>query len=111
MLASPELESTGSKGHCVSFSYAMDGLSVDKLRVLLQPITEVDKKQDKFETTEDNIEDVEVIDLAPKENFEITFKDNQVLATLNDGTRGLWKTAHVMYSYPLPHKVSHESGK
>ena len=41
----------------------------------------------------------------PKEEFEISFRDNQVLATLNDGTRGLWKTAHVMYSYPLPHKV------
>ena len=50
MLSSPELESTGSKGHCVSFSYAMDGLSVDKLRVLLQPVTNDGK--DKSENSE-----------------------------------------------------------
>ena len=47
--------------------------------------------------------------LTFKENFQINFRDNQVLATLNDGTRGLWKTAHVMYSYPLPHKVRSEA--
>ena len=52
----------------------------------------------------DDAEAVEVI-VVPKEEFEISFRDNQVLAKLNDGTRGLWKTAHVMYSYPLPHKV------
>ena len=52
MLSSTELESTGSKGHCVSFSYAMDGLSVDKLRVLLQPVTNDDKTKDKSETSE-----------------------------------------------------------
>ena len=115
MLASPELESTGSKGHCVSFSYAMDGLSVDKLRVLLQPVTSEDKKiddkKDNSETIEDkDSEGFEVIEIAPpKENFQINFRDNQVLATLNDGTRGLWKTAHVMYSYPLPHKVRSEA--
>jgi len=111
MLASPELESTGSKGHCVSFSYAMDGLSVDKLRVLLQPVTSEDKKKDDKKDNSETIEDkdsegFEVIEIAPpKENFQINFRDNQVLATLNDGTRGLWKTAHVMYSYPLPHKI------
>ena len=104
MLSSPTLESTCSKGHCVSFSYAMDGLSVDKLRVLMQPVTNKAKQNVKEDTSEDDTEDAEVI-VAPKENFEINFRDNQVLATLNDGTRGLWKTAHVMYSYPLPHKV------
>ena len=36
MLTSPVLKSTGSEGFCVTFSYAMDGLSTDKLRLLLQ---------------------------------------------------------------------------
>ena len=35
----------------------------------------------------------------------VSIKDNKVLATLKDGTMGLWKSAQVMYSYPLPHKV------
>ena len=60
MLSSPELESTGSKGHCVSFSYAMDGLSVDKLRVLLQPVTNDGK--DKSETSEvESVQDYNII--------------------------------------------------
>ena len=36
MLTSPVLKSTGSEGFCVTFGYAMDGLSTDKLRLLLQ---------------------------------------------------------------------------
>jgi hypothetical protein len=28
----------GSAGHCVSFSYAISGLSADRLRVLLHPV-------------------------------------------------------------------------
>ena len=39
MLTSPVLKSTGSEGFCVTFSYAMDGLSTDKLRLLLQVCT------------------------------------------------------------------------
>ena len=55
--------------------------------------------------SKDDTEAIESSIVVPKEEFEVSFRDNQVLATLNDGTRGLWKTAHVMYSYPLPHKV------
>ena len=77
MLASPELESTGSKGHCVSFSYAMDGLSVDKLRVLLQPVTSEDKKKDDKKDNSETIEDkdsegFEVIEIAPPKGQEIS---------------------------------------
>ena len=76
MLASPELESTGSKGHCVSFSYAMDGLSVDKLRVLLQPVTSEDKKNDDKKDNSETIEDkdsegFEVIEIAPPKGQEV----------------------------------------
>ena len=86
------------------FSYAMDGLSADKLRVLLHPVKDT-KDEDEVDT-EDVIEDEKSVEMISKEVFELQFKDNKVLATLNDGTRGLWKSAQVMYSYPLPHKVS-----
>ena len=86
------------------FSYAMDGLSADKLRVLLHPVKDT-KDEDEIDT-EDVIEDEKSVEMISKEVFELQFKDNKVLATLNDGTRGLWKSAQVMYSYPLPHKVS-----
>jgi hypothetical protein len=38
MMESPLLSSTGSQGHCVSFSYCLHGLSADRLRVLLHPL-------------------------------------------------------------------------
>ena len=82
----------------------MDGLSADKLRVLLHPVKDT-KDEDEIDT-EDVIEDEKSVEMISKEVFELQFKDNKVLATLNDGTRGLWKSAQVMYSYPLPHKVS-----
>jgi len=41
MMASPTLPSTGSGGYCVTFGYAMHGLSPDKLRVLLHPFDDV----------------------------------------------------------------------
>ena len=80
----------------------MDGLSADKLRVLLHPVKDTKDEEE----TEDVIEDEKSVEMISKEVFELQFKDNKVLATLNDGTRGLWKSAQVMYSYPLPHKVS-----
>ena len=36
---------------------------------------------------------------------KIDFRDNVVLATLQDGTMGKWREAQVAYSYPLEHKV------
>ena len=79
----------------------MDGLSANKLRVLLHPVKElpVDNSDEELEGEEKSVE------MVSKEVFELEFKDNKVLATLNDGTRGLWKSAQVMYSYPLPHKL------
>ncbi len=117
MLASPVLQSTGSNGHCVTFSYAMDGLSADKLRVLLHPELPAaagSKKSDSSlaldnESLREDGARLAVVDeviTLTKENFELNFRDNQVLGSLQDGTRGLWKAAQVMYSYPMPHKVS-----
>ena len=95
MMASPVLEPTGAKGHCVSFSYAMDGLSVAKLRIILQPV------KDNKEVIEQGAE----AEQAVRETMHLDFSQNQVIATLKDGTRGLWKAAQVMYSSPVPHKV------
>ncbi len=101
------------------FSYAMNGLSADKLRVLLHPVPEDLEVEDKDGgelsdelTSRDRDDDdrrrnrdkPNQLELS-KENFELNFRHNQVLASLQDGTRGMWKTAQVMYSYPLPHKV------
>ena len=81
MLESPRLVSTGSKGHCVSFSYAISGLSADRLRVLLHPIKGEDSDSDDF-------------------------SNDVVLATLIDDTMEEWKDAQVMYTYPEDHTVS-----
>ena len=84
-------------------SYAMDGLSADKLRVLLHPT-----KDKKMETNDNKKVDEDNANFEiqeTKESMEQAFRDNMVLATLQDGTRGKWKTAQVMYSFALPHKV------
>ena len=81
MMESPTLVSTGSKGHCVTFSYSISGLSADRLRVLLHPIDQGDDQD-----TPD-------------------FSNDVVLATLVDDTMGEWRDAQVMYSYPEEHTV------
>ena len=81
----------------------MDGLSADKLRVLLNPIKD-EMKADKVKKDDDG--EVDRFDVQEtKESMEEEFRDIMVLATLQDGTRGLWKTAQVMYSFAMPHKV------
>ena len=82
MMESPLLASTGSKGHCVTFSYSISGLSADRLRVLLHPVN-LDTDQE----TPDFATDI-------------------VLATLIDDTMGDWTDAQVMYTYPEEHTVS-----
>ena len=82
MMESPLLSSTGSKGHCVTFNYALEGLSADRLRVLLHPVEHL------------------------VEDFGVTSFDNDVvLATLMDSTRGEWKVAQVLYTYPTQHTL------
>ena len=84
----------------------MDGLSADKLRVLLHPVKESENKDEKeMEDGGEENDNEKSVEMVSKEVFELEFKDNKVLATLKDGTMGLWKSAQVMYSYPLPHKV------
>ena len=78
----------------VAFSYAMDGLSADKMKVLLHP-------QDNNKLTEDEThsDDKHLIDGVKGEINEqrhsefLSFKDSIVLTTLQDNTRGKWKKA------------------
>ena len=81
LMESPLLTSTGSKGHCVTFTYAISGLSADRLRVLLHPVN--------LDTDPD----------APN------FNNDVVLATLIDDTLDYWKEAQVLYTYPEEHTV------
>ena len=76
IMESPALVTTGSKGHCVTFSYFISGLSPDRLKVLLHPTNNHDSSTD------------------------------VVLAALLDDTRGQWKDAQVLYTYPEGHKVA-----
>ena len=84
-------------------SYAMDGLSADKLRVLLHPTKDTKKETNDNKKVDEDNANFEIQET--KESMEQAFRDNMVLATLQDGTRGKWKTAQVMYSFALPHKV------
>ncbi|XP_023328229.1 MAM and LDL-receptor class A domain-containing protein 1 [Eurytemora carolleeae] len=81
MIESPLLGTTGSRGHCVTFSYAISGLSADRLRILLHPV--------------DYREDPDSAD----------FSNDVVLASLLDDTRGAWKSAKVMYTFPEEHTL------
>ena len=60
----------------------MEGLSADKLRVLLLPYNEV------------------------KGALMPDYKAIEVLTTLKDTTMGSWKMAQIMYTFPGAHKVS-----
>ena len=90
-------------------SYAMDGLSSDKLRMLLHPMDEEflddDASDDDGEDGDDESDGGGGDDKASI-NSKFDFRDNVVLATLQDGTRGKWMETQVMYSYAKPHKVS-----
>jgi len=79
IMESPALVTTGSKGHCVTFSYFISGLSPDRLKVLLHPTNNHDSSTD------------------------------VVLAALLDDTRGQWKDAQVLYTYPEGHKLIFEA--
>ena len=80
IMESPALVSTGSKGHCLTFSYFISGLSADRLNVQLHP---TDHDQD--------------------------LSSDVPLATLIDDTRGEWREAQVMYTYPEGHTVTLQS--
>ena len=73
----------------------MDGLSADKMKVLLQPydkshfLKEESDANDKLILTDTKDESNQ-----PSSDFP-SFKDSTVLTTMQDSTRGKWKRAQV----------------
>ena len=82
------------QGHCVTFWYAISGLSADRLRVLLHPV---------------NLDEVEEEEEPEGRDKPLNFNNDVVLATLIDNTLGTWKEAQVLYTYPEEHTVISES--
>ena len=82
------------------YSYAMDGLSADKMKVLLHP--SYDKKKEKVEDGDDNKLLINNNRLEsnhhPSTEFP-SFGDSIVLSTMQDSTRGKWKRAQVSFSF------------
>ncbi len=101
----------------------MHGLSADKLRVLLHPTDEV-KKTDEDDDKKDDDDDEFAVDSVSatlkreddltddsdsgeeaKKKNKMDFRESVVLTSLQDSTRGEWKSTEVLYSYPSTHKV------
>ena len=80
----------------------MDGLSADKMKVLLHP--SYDKKKEKVEDGDDNKLLINNNRLEsnhhPSTEFP-SFGDSIVLSTMQDSTRGKWKRAQVSFSFLL----------
>ncbi|XP_040565755.1 MAM and LDL-receptor class A domain-containing protein 1 isoform X2 [Lepeophtheirus salmonis] len=104
MLKSPTFKSTNADGHCISFSYFIDGLSAESLRILLHPVKKVVKEEIEINS---NSTDVKVQSL--KFDEVIDFQKNTIISTMRDSTRGLWKNGKVLYSYPGSHKIVFEA--
>ena len=99
----------------------MDGLSADKLRVLLIPSLEDEEDDDITLDYDDDAEDFDVNAGLNRRNGKqrndknegdeeekekrMGLEGSMVLATVSDVTRGEWKTAQVMYSYHGRHRV------
>ncbi len=96
----------------------MNGLSADKLRVLLHLYKEENevngsKGDDDFEDfgisgalKSKDRDDDNILSTSPAALTSMNFfRDNVVLASLQDSTRGEWREAHVMYTFPDSHKV------
>ncbi|XP_069156146.1 MAM and LDL-receptor class A domain-containing protein 1 isoform X2 [Procambarus clarkii] len=92
MLMSPLRKSTGPKGMCIKFWYSMAGLSPDRLRVLLHPVT-------------GNITSRgSVVDMM----LNYDGSDDEVLWEERDMTMGDWKEGQISYAYGKNHTVIFE---
>ena len=73
----------------------MDGLSADKMKVLLHP----HDKNSFIEEESDTDDKLMLTDTKDESNHQSTefpsFKDSTVLTTMQDSTRGKWKRAQV----------------
>ncbi|XP_012277059.1 MAM and LDL-receptor class A domain-containing protein 1 [Orussus abietinus] len=99
-LHSPQLGSTGVSGTCFAFKYAMDGLSIAGLRVLLH--VGVDEYSAKKEETDEIVPENGTISTscAPPEVGE-----ERVLWHAQYYVLGVWQQAQILYTYPEIHSL------
>ncbi|XP_021968384.1 MAM and LDL-receptor class A domain-containing protein 1 isoform X2 [Folsomia candida] len=91
VLEGPLLSPSMADGSCLSFKYALDGLSPEKLRVLLHPVTHPPGGRYIFDGTSLSRENEHAADV--------------VLWETRDSTDGVWRTAEVVYTSPHPHQI------
>ncbi|XP_076661928.1 MAM and LDL-receptor class A domain-containing protein 1 [Halictus rubicundus] len=104
LLHSPQLGSTGVTGTCIMFKYALDGLSIAGLRVLVHAGT--DEYSIKKEETETEIapgNDNGTVSSC-KPFFVETFNE-RVIWNGQYYTLGVWQQAQILYTYPDLHSV------
>ncbi|XP_078033852.1 MAM and LDL-receptor class A domain-containing protein 1 [Augochlora pura] len=101
LLHSPQLGSTGVSGTCVMFKYALDGLSVAGLRVLIHAGT--DEYSSKKEETEMIGTDNGTLPSC-KPSVAETFSE-RIIWNAEYYTLGVWQQAQVLYTYPELHSV------
>ena len=78
----------------------MDGLSADKMKVLLHPHDNIKLVEEEAQSDDKlGIGNTRDESNQPSTNFP-SFKDSVVLTTMQDGTRGKWKRAQAGFLIP-----------
>ncbi|KAL7643743.1 UNVERIFIED_CONTAM: hypothetical protein RMT77_005749 [Armadillidium vulgare] len=100
MLMSPILQKTEAVGICVNFWYSMDGLSQDRLRVLLRP----PPQHLSAPGANRNISEEKLLELFMNSDG----RDDIVLWEHKDSTDGEWENGLVVYSFNDRHMIIFE---
>ncbi|XP_020298274.1 MAM and LDL-receptor class A domain-containing protein 1-like isoform X2 [Pseudomyrmex gracilis] len=102
LLHSPQLGSTGVTGTCLMFKYAMDGLSIAGLRVLLHV------GADEFSFKKEQPEELPVENVTSPASCEpevVEVAEERVLWHAQYYTLGVWQDTQILYTYPELHSV------
>lgn len=102
LLHSPQLGSTEVTGTCLMFKYAMDGLSIAGLRVLLHVGT------DEFSFKKEQPEELPVENVTSPASCEpevVEVAEERVLWHAQYYTLGMWQDTQILYTYPELHSV------
>ncbi|XP_076292520.1 MAM and LDL-receptor class A domain-containing protein 1 [Lasioglossum baleicum] len=105
LLHSPQLGSTGVAGTCIMFKYALDGLSIAGLRVLIHAGTdEFSIKKEETETgiASGNDNGTSVPSCKP---YFVQPLSERVIWNGQYYTLGVWQQAQILYTYPELHSV------
>ena len=107
LLHSPQLGSTGVTGTCLSFKYAIDGLSPAGLRLFLH------NGKDEFSSTitKENLTSPGtmscdrpsgILTSTPVTTIQ---QEERILWHANYHVLGVWQQAQILYTFPDPHSV------